>query len=326
MAPVKKIASVKKFDTAARYNRFYKPMLATPGDHAFNDEEWLFEIKWDGYRAVTEWSKGKLKLYSRNGISFIGKYPLIAEALTRLKHDVVLDGEIVVMDDKGRPRFQLLQEYEEDPRYPIAYCMFDILFLDGQDLRNLPLLNRKELLQTLLQPYKSDLLRYSDHITGKGKKFFKEMVKMDYEGMVAKKADSLYYAGTRTNEWVKIKHHNTTEAVIVGFTEPRRSRKYFGALILGEYKGKQLHYIGHTGTGFTHKGLKELWMKMQPLITPQSPFSDRVKVNAPVTWIKPVLVGEIKFTEQTREGILRHPVFLGLRIDKGVKEVTGNGV
>ena len=306
---------------AKKFDRFYKPMLASVGDHPFDNDDWLFEIKWDGYRAVAEWKKGKLKLYSRNGLSFINKYPIVAQALTALKHDVVLDGEIVVMDDKGHPSFQKLQDYEKNPRYPIAYYVFDLLFLHGKDLRDMPLTDRKDLLKKLLAPVKGNIIRYCDHVEGQGKKFFKQMVKMDFEGMIAKKKDSTYHSGIRTNEWLKIKHHNITEAVIAGFTEPGGSRKYFGALILGAYNKNGLHYLGHTGTGFTHESLKELWTQMQPLIMHQSPFNENVKVNSPVTWIKPSLVCQIKFTEQTNEGMLRHPVFLGLRDDKTAKEV-----
>jgi len=304
-----------------KYEKFYKPMLASIGDHPFDNDEWLFEIKWDGYRAVTEWKKGKLKLYSRNGLSFLNKYPIIAKALTALKHDVVLDGEIVVMGDDGQPSFQKLQDYERNPRYPIAYYVFDLLFLHDKDLRDMPLTDRKELLKKLLHPLKGNIIRYSDHVEGQGKKFFKHVVKMDFEGMIAKKKDSTYLSGVRTNEWLKIKHHNTTEAVIAGFTEPRGSRKYFGALILGAYNKHGLHYLGHTGTGFTHSGLKELWTQLQPLIVSQSPFNEKIKVNTPVTWVKPELVCQIKFTEQTKDGILRHPVFLGLRDDKTAREV-----
>jgi bifunctional non-homologous end joining protein LigD len=306
---------------AKKFERFYKPMLASVSDHPFDNDDWLFEIKWDGYRAVTEWKNGKLKLYSRNGLSFINKYPIVAQALTALKHDVVLDGEIVVMDDKGQPSFQKLQDYEKNPRYPIAYYVFDLLFLHDKDLRDMPLTDRKDLLKKLLAPVKGNIIRYCDHVEGQGKKFFKHMVKMDFEGMIAKKKDSTYSCGIRTNEWLKIKHHNMTEAVIAGFTEPRGSRKYFGALILGAYNKNGLRYLGHTGTGFTHDSLKELWTHMQPLIMPQSPFNENIKVNSPVTWIKPSLVCQIKFTEQTNEGMLRHPVFLGLRDDKTAKEV-----
>lgn len=307
-----------------KYEEYIQPMLASLEDQPFDDNEWIFEMKWDGYRAIAEWNKKKLKLYSRNGLSFVQKYPPVAEAITQLKHDCVLDGEIVVLNDKGRPRFQMLQEYDQDPRHPIYYYVFDLLFLDGKDIRGLPLLQRKELLQQFLKSYKGDVIRYSDHVTGSGKKFFHHVKKLDFEGMMAKKADSEYYSGTRTREWLKIKHLNNQEAVIVGFTAPRRSRKYFGALILGEFKGRGLQYIGHTGTGFTHDKLKDLWNLMQPLITTSSPFPEKIKVNAPVTWIRPEIVCEVKFTEQTNEGILRHPVFLGLREDKAAQEVTQN--
>lgn len=306
-----------------KYDQYYKPMLATLSDLPFDSDEWLFEIKWDGYRAIAEWKKKKLRLYSRNGLAFEKKYPLVAEALKQLSHDCVLDGEIIVLDEKGRPSFQKLQDYERDPRYPIQYYVFDLLFLDGKDVRQLPLIERKELLEKLLSGMKNGVVHYCDHVLHAGKKFFKHIVKTNFEGMIAKRIDSEYTTGIRTTEWLKIKHHNTTEAVIAGFTEPRRSRKYFGALILGEYKGRTLRYIGHTGTGFTHATLKEMWTKMQPLITQQSPFNERIKVNSPVTWIKPVLVCEIKYTEETNDGILRHPVFLGLRIDKRAKEVKG---
>lgn len=311
-------------DPSRKYDEFIDPMLATLAEQPFDDAEWIFEMKWDGYRAIAEWRKKKLKLYSRNGLSFVQKYPPVAEAITKLSHDCVLDGEIVVLNDKGRPRFQMLQEYDQDPRHPLHYYVFDLLFLDGKDLRELPLINRKELLHKLLSSYKGDVIRYSDHVSTNGKKFFHHVKKLDFEGMMAKKADSEYYSGVRTREWLKVKHLNNQEAVIVGFTAPRRSRKYFGALILGEFKGRNLQYIGHTGTGFNHEKLKELWTLMQPLITTQSPFAEKIKVNAPVTWIKPSLVCEVKFTEQTNEGILRHPVFLGLREDKAAKEVTQN--
>ncbi|WP_206513747.1 non-homologous end-joining DNA ligase [Pseudoflavitalea rhizosphaerae] len=307
-----------------KYEEYIEPMLASLEDHPFDNDEWIFEMKWDGYRAIAEWKKKKLKLYSRNGLSFVQKYPPVAEAITKIKHDCVLDGEIVVLNEEGRPRFQMLQEYEQDPRYPIHYYVFDLLFLNGKDIRHLPLLDRKELLKKLLSSYKGDVIRYSDHVAGSGKKFFQHIKKLDFEGMMAKKSDSEYYSGARTREWLKIKHHNNQEAVIAGFTAPRRSRKYFGALILGEFKGRRLQYIGHTGTGFTHEKLKELWDLMQPLMTAQSPFSEKIKVNAPVSWIRPELVCEVKFTEQTKEGILRHPVFLGLREDKAASAVIKN--
>ncbi|WP_240966203.1 non-homologous end-joining DNA ligase [Pseudoflavitalea sp. G-6-1-2] len=324
--PVKKADTAKanKVDNTRKYTRYIKPMLATLVDEPFDGPDWLFEIKWDGYRAVAEWQDKKLKLYSRNGLSFMQKYPLVVSAIMQLKHNCILDGEIVVTDEKGRSRFQLLQEYDQHPELPIRYYIFDLLSLNGEDIRHLPLINRKELLQNLLSKYKGDILQYSDHVEAKGKQFFKHAVKLDMEGIIAKKADSEYEAGTRTRNWLKIKNHNSEEAIIAGYTSPRGSRKYFGALILGNYKRNKLQYIGHTGTGFTFSTLKEMYNQMQQLKQAESPFEEKIKVNAPVTWLRPKLVCEVKFTEKTREGILRHPVFLGLRSDKSAKEVIKN--
>ncbi|MGN6417218.1 MAG: ATP-dependent DNA ligase, partial [Pseudobacter sp.] len=200
-------------DPSRKYDEFIEPMLATLAEQPFDNAEWIFEMKWDGYRAIAEWRKKKLKLYSRNGLSFVQKYPPVVEAITKLSHDCVLDGEIVVLNDKGRPRFQMLQEYDQDPRHPLHYYVFDLLFLDGKDLRELPLINRKELLQKLLSSYKGDVIRYSDHVSTSGKKFFHHVKKLDFEGMMAKKADSEYYSGVRTREWLKVKHLNNQEAV-----------------------------------------------------------------------------------------------------------------
>ncbi len=301
---------------------YHQPMLATLSDQAFDDKNWVFEIKWDGYRAIAECGGKKQQLYSRNGLSFLQKYPVIAEALQAVKHDMIIDGEIVVLDEKGHPSFQLLQQYDAQPGNPILYYVFDILSLNGKDTRDLPLLQRKELLKKALPKGKKSLIRYCEHVPTKGKDFFKQAVALNVEGMIAKKADSVYQEGVRTNDWLKIKNHNSREAVIAGFTAPRGGRKHFGALILAEQRGKKLTYIGHTGTGFTEKSLKELWTQLQPSITPESPFKEKVKVNMPVTWVKPKLVCQIKFTEQTEGGMLRHPVFLGLRVDKSAAEVN----
>jgi bifunctional non-homologous end joining protein LigD len=304
-----------------KFTEYYKPMLATLVDKAFNDKGWIYEIKWDGYRAVAEWQNKKLRLYSRNGLSFAEKFPLVADAVKQISHDAILDGEIVVHDENGNPSFQKLQHYEDNTDLPIKYYVFDILFLNKKDLRDLPLLKRKELLQDLLSKTKNDIIQYCDHIHEHGIQFFKLAKEKNLEGIIAKNAQSLYLCGARSKEWLKIKNHNSREAIIVGYTEPRNSRKYFGALVLAQFDGDKLKYMGHTGTGFDEAGLKELWNKMQPLIVSKSPFQEKVKVNMPVTWIKPKLVCEISFTEETEEGSLRHPVYMGLRIDKKYTEV-----
>ncbi len=318
---LKKAVSLRS-PSAKKYTKFYKPMLATLVDKAFNDAEWIYEIKWDGYRAITDWQDDRLKLYSRNGLSFSDKFPQIAEALTSLKHDAVLDGEIVLMDKENRPSFQKLQHYEENKELPLLYYVFDLLFLDKKDIRHLPLLERKELLKKLLEKNNHGIIRYCDHIEEKGIAFFASAKNANLEGIMAKKADSNYTCNTRSKEWLKIKNINSREGIIVGYTKPRNSRKYFGALVLAQYENNELIYMGHTGTGFDEKTLKELWEKMQPLITQKSPFKEKVKVNMPVTWIKPKLVCELNYTEMTEDGLMRHPVFLGLRFDKSKSEVN----
>lgn len=308
-----------RFKPGKKLDEFIAPMLASVADKPFDDKNWLFELKWDGYRAIAELDKKKIKLYSRNGLSFTERYPAVADELSSFGLRAVLDGEVMVFNEEGRPDFQKLQHYDENKHLPLVYYVFDILSLNNKDLTQLPLTERKAILQKTLP--ESDIVRYSDHVEEKGKAFFEEVQKKNLEGIMAKKADSLYVTGVRTREWLKIKHTHTREAVIAGFTEARGSRKHFGALVLGEMKRGKLHYIGHTGTGFTDNRLKELWGIMSKLTTGTSPFDEKVPINSPVTWIKPDLVCEVKFSEITRDGILRHPVFMQLRDDKNPTEV-----
>ena len=295
-------------------------MLAEETEQAFDDKNWLYEIKWDGYRAIAEIENKNVKLYSRNGITFQNSYPLVVQELKKIKADAVLDGEIVVLNDNGVPEFQLLQHYENNTHRPIHYYVFDILFLNGHNTCGLPLIKRKELLQNIIK--KNEVIKYSDHIIENGIAFFNASTQKNLEGIMAKKADSHYYIGKRTNEWLKIKNHKTQEAIICGYTEPGGARKYFGALVLGIKAGKKLKYIGHTGSGFNQQSLKEMWNLLQPLKQNKSPFDEKIKTNMPVTWVKPKLVCEIKFAEVTRDGMLRHPIFLHLRDDKTINEVN----
>lgn len=304
-----------------KLDHYYKPMLASPGGDPFDDEDWLFEIKWDGYRAIAECNGEKIKLYSRNGISFNEKYERIVNALTKLKHEAVLDGEIVVLDKNGHASFQQLQQYEDNPGGHLVYYVFDLLFLDKKDIRHLPLTDRKALLKKLLSAVSGPLIRYNDHVMKNGKAFFTAAIKKKMEGVIAKKADSEYAVAIRSKEWLKVKNRTSMEAVITGYTAPQKSRKNFGALVLGEYIGGELKYLGHTGTGFDDKTLQDLWKKMQPLVTTKSPFKEKVRVNMPVTWLKPKLVAEIFYAELTQDGILRHSAFKGLRTDKNLSDV-----
>jgi len=300
--------------------KFIHPMLAREVDRPFDDPDWIFEIKWDGYRAIAEKSGDRVLLYSRNGQSFLERYPAVASAVGRIRADAVLDGEIVVLDNKGRSDFQFLQHYAGNPDKPIQYQVFDLLSLQGKDLTHLPLVERKKLLKKIIPP--DDVIRYSDHVPTKGKVFFNAAKRKGLEGILAKRADSLYYPGKRTEEWLKIKNHKTLEALIAGYTEPTGARKYIGALILGVPDGKELKYIGHAGGGFNQETLQETYRLLQPLRSPKSPFSETVRTNTPVTWVRPRIVCEVKFSEFTSEGKLRHPIFLRLRTDKPAQQIN----
>ncbi|MEI9807024.1 MAG: non-homologous end-joining DNA ligase [Bacteroidota bacterium] len=298
---------------------YIKPMLTTAVDQPFSSEEWLFELKLDGYRAVAEIKKGKSLLYSRNGISLAGRFPSIMAAVKNIKTEAVLDGEIVMLNEEGKPDFQKLQNYGENDKYPVVYYVFDLLSLMRKDLTELPLQERKKLLKKMLP--KKGLLVYSSHIETDGKELYKQIKKGDLEGIIAKKKDSRYNPGTRSREWLKIKNHKSQEAIIIGYTEPKGGRLHFGSLLLAQYKNKKLVYAGHAGTGFPAGTLAELMKKMKPLATKKPPFAISAKANGPVTWIKPKLVCEISYTEITKDGIMRHPVYKGLRPEKKSKTI-----
>ncbi|MCJ7933491.1 MAG: DNA ligase D [Chryseobacterium sp.] len=294
-------------------------MLAKLSENAFDDKDWVFEIKWDGYRAIADLSKNEPLFYSRNGISFLSKFDKVVRDFEQQKQQMILDGELVVYDDQGKPNFQLLQQIGDLRNPALVYQVFDLLWLNGHSTEELPLVQRKELLKEAL--IETDTIQYCDHIPEKGIEFFEQMKKMKLEGMIAKRADSLYIENQRTTDWLKIKFSNTDEAIICGFTEPRGSREGFGALILGKYIDHQLTYCGHTGTGFNKASLQRLYQRLQKLIVKTSPFETVPKTNMPVTWTQPELVCEIKYSEITKEGIFRHPVFIAIREDKEPEEI-----
>jgi bifunctional non-homologous end joining protein LigD len=305
-----------------------KPMLATLSDEVFDNENWVFEIKWDGYRAIAEIEEGKVELYSRNNISFNEKFKPVTETLSEINHNVIFDGEIVSVDSNGISKFQLLQNFQKTGEGNLTYYIFDIIYLDGYDLKNLPLIERKGIIQKILPTFPN--IKYSDHIEKEGKLFYKIAEEKKVEGILAKNKQSRYQINKRSAEWLKLKIKIQQEAVICGFTKPKGSRKNIGALILGAYQGNELIYIGHSGGGFTEDELERLKRKFEPLVRKTCPFKEVPKTNTPATWVEPKLVCEISFSEWTEEGLMRHPIYLGLREDKKpaevVKEISGNNV
>lgn len=298
-----------------------QPMLATLVKEPFNHPDWVFEVKWDGYRAVAEIRDGNVALYSRNGISFEKKFAPIVEALRKFGSEAVLDGEIVVVDNQGCPDFQLLQHYRQDTaRGHLLYYVFDLPYFRGHDLTSLPLLRRKELLKRILPA--DPKIRFSDHVKQEGVLFYRVSKEKGLEGIMAKHAESAYETGRRSHEWLKVKTRLTQEAVIAGFTEPRGSRKYFGALVMGIFKGDELIYIGHSGGGFGEQDLKVIRAILDPLIQRECPFKVTPETNSPVTWVKPELVCEIGLSGWTEDDVMRHPVFLRLRDDKSARDVV----
>ncbi|MGC2063802.1 MAG: non-homologous end-joining DNA ligase [Thermodesulfovibrionales bacterium] len=297
-----------------------RPMLATLVKEPFNHPDWIFEVKWDGYRAIAEIRSGDVSLYSRNRILLTKKFPAIARALQKCEFDAVLDGEIVVVDEQGRPDFQMLQDYRKSGSGHLLYYVFDLLYFHGHDLTDLPLLRRKKLLEKILPP--APELKFSDHVMEEGILFFNAVREKGLEGIMAKDSQSSYRIGRRSRQWLKVKTRLTQEGVIVGFTEPRGGRKYFGSLVLGVYEGDELIYIGHSGGGFPAKTLKDIRERLDPLIRKKCPFNVMPETDTPVTWLKPELVCEVIFQGWTAEGIMRQPVFLRLREDKDARNVV----
>ena len=325
-SPAKARAGVCSTARPARMPEIIHPMLATLVDDPFSNPEWIFETKWDGFRSVCFVKKGKSRFVSRNQIDMTPQYPELTAVAKQIDaKEAILDGEIVALDKDGMPRFQLLQ-----PRVGrksgiealrgqghIVYYVFDLLYLDGYDLMPCPLVERKQVLEKILRP--ASFIKLSEHIEGDGEAFFKQIEKFHLEGMLAKRATSPYVQ-KRTRDWLKVKTIQRSEVVIGGYTEPRGSRAHFGALVVGLYRGHDLHYVAHVGGGFNQRGLDEIYKLMQPLKTKASPFVDAPKTNEPVQWLKPKLVAEVKFSEWTADRRLRHPVFIGLREDKKPEE------
>jgi bifunctional non-homologous end joining protein LigD len=300
---------------------FIPPMLANSRKQPFNDTGWIFEVKLDGFRMIADIKKNSLRIYSRNNVTWNDRFGEIAGILKKkIKQPCVLDGELVVLNEKGVPSFEMIHEYFQKKEGTPVYYVFDVLFLNGRDLRPLELGERKKILKKLIK--KSNNIRPCEYVEGNGVAFFNILKKNGFEGVVAKNKKSRYESGERSGAWIKIKAFLSQEAVICGFTAPGGSRKRFGALILGVKTKKGLRHIGQAGSGFSEEMLELVYKKLRPLITKKSPFAEPVLTNTPAVWVKPKLVAEIKFSEWTKDGIMRQPTFQGLREDKSAEEVV----
>jgi len=313
-----------------KFNTNLTPMLATLVDKPVDAPGWLYEIKWDGYRAVAFMNDGEVELKSRNDKSFNEKFYPVYEALQTWNINAIVDGEVVVLKDNGISDFGSLQNWRSEADGQLMYYVFDLLWLDGKDLCGLPLTKRRELLDSITPG--EGIIRVSEAHDVSGTDFYTAAKNMGLEGMIAKRADSPYEPGARTSNWLKIKANKRQEMVIGGYTNNEGSSKAFSALLVGVYEGNKLIYTGKIGTGFNDKQQREMLKQFGPLIVDKPPFASEPDYNKPsrfnprpakatVTWLKPKLVCEVSFAEMTSDGVMRHPSFEGMRIDKKAKDV-----
>jgi bifunctional non-homologous end joining protein LigD len=297
-----------------------KPMLATLSDEAFDDAAWQFELKLDGYRTLAYLKTGKVDLRSRNNNSFNKKFQAVHTALTEWKINAVVDGEVVVLNEDGKPDFNSIQLWEKKKQGQLVYYVFDLLWVEGWNIMNEPLYKRREILARIIPG--NGVIRYSDHIDEIGKGFFEIAKSNSLEGIIAKKKDSIYIPDSRSKLWLKIKAEQRHEAIICGYTKKKDSDRMFSSLILGIQENKQLRFIGQTGTGFTAALQEELMVKMKPLIKKNCPFKSIPPITDSIVWLKPLLICEVKYTELTSEGVMRHASFQGLREDKSPSDLN----
>nr|MBA3750661.1 DNA ligase D [Nitrosopumilus sp.] len=316
------------------------PMLATLWDKPFNSQEWVFEIKWDGVRSLSFIHKSKriLKIQSRNGDTITQRYPELIEPLrssineNSCKESIVFDGEIVILDKNGFPDFQNHQKRMNinskkdiellSTQFPATYYIFDILYLDGCDLKVLPLIERRSILYDIIYKHKNNKrIKISDFIEGEGNDIFESIKKMNLEGMIAKHKLSKYYPDTRSKDWLKIKNTKTQDCIVIGYTRGEGNReKYFGSLLLAVIDNDKLKFVGHSGSGFNFEQLPNISNNLNKIIVEKCPIDYVPYTNRETTWVKPVLIAEIKFNDWTNEKIMRAPIFLRFREDKNPQE------
>lgn len=299
-------------------SEFVKPMLAKKASKIFESHEWVYELKWDGYRTLANIDNGKVQLYSRNANSFNVKFSPIVKGLETVRHDAILDGEIVLLDSDGKPVYQKLQNYSPDVEGELRYYVFDLLYLNGYSTLTLTLEERKSLLRKVIEDTPG--VMYSEHIKENASAFFETALESGMEGLIAKKSDSRYFPGIRSDSWLKIKSHESQEALICGYTEGKR---LFGSLVLCVYENEKLIYIGNCGTGFNESSQRDILKKLKPLRIKENPFGEKINLKGRVVnWVKPEVICEVIFSEWTESGLMRHPVFKGMRSDKDPTEIT----
>ncbi|MBL7700211.1 MAG: DNA ligase D [Chitinophagaceae bacterium] len=314
----------------ARFPKTVSPMLATLVDKPFDEPGWRYEIKWDGYRAIALSNDGEVNLVSRNNKSFNEKFYPVFDAVKEWNINAVVDGEIAVVNESGISHFGSLQNWRSEADGDLIYYVFDLLWLDGHDLMNLPLSQRRDILRELVPA--EGIIRISDDFQASGSQFLEAAANMGLEGIIAKKEDSVYRPGERTRDWLKIKVNKRHEVVIGGYTVNDGTAKKFSSLLVGVYENGKLEYTGKIGTGFNDEQQAEMMAKFRPIITGKSPFTSDPDVNKPsrfrpnpphatVTWLKPELVCEVSYAEVTSDGVMRHPSFEGMREDKKPTEV-----
>ena len=295
-----------------------KPMLATRIEEPFNDDDWIYEIKLDGYRIISEVKDNKASLLSRGQLNFSSKYPPIAEALSKINFNAVFDGEVIVIGKDSKPNFNLLQHYRKG--YTIKYYIFDLLWYNGSNLMDKPITERRKILKQIFP--KSDILKLSEDFED-GIALFNQLKEMGLEGIVAKKKDSIYIPGRRSQNWLKVPVTVHQDFVIGGWAESE-SGKIFRSLIFGNYQNGRLVYVHHSGGGFNDKQMNYLLTELKKIEINETPFINKVDdIETKIHWVKPQLVGEFKISnKKSPSGRIRHPaIFVRLRDDKKPKEI-----